>query len=230
MIIISYLLTKNAKAVLVDTDLLGGKAIELFPGDINNLAANEDTIAGAVEKSLPEVFADKAMPVVEDLDSTINNINEFFKAYAFASKEIQDMFIQAKNLLASSQRIVVENRRNLNAISENLKYSTTEFKKSSEDLAALLKNMRTVSDSLTQMEINRTLDNLNQTLVSMDSITSQVASGEGSMGKLVYNDSLYDNLNAVSEDLDKLLIDFRESPKRYVHFSIFGKKDKKKKD
>ncbi|QNL22757.1 MCE family protein [Hyphobacterium sp. CCMP332] len=217
---------KDAVALLMDTDLLGGKAIELQTGDIKNPAKNYDTIQGRMDKSLPEVFADKAMPIVEGLDSTITNINEFFKSYAFASKEIQEMFVQAKELMAASQKIVYENRQNLKAISDNLKSSTDEFKKSSEDVRIILENMRSVSDSLTQIEINKTLKSLNRSLVSMDSITTQISSGEGSLGKLVYNDSLYDNLNAVSSDLDKLLIDFREKPKRYVHFSIFGKKDK----
>lgn len=220
---------KDAVGLLMDTDLLGGKAIDLQPGDIKNPAQHQDTIKGVLDKSLPEVFADKAMPIVEGLDSTITNINEFFKSYAFASKQIQDMFAQAKSLLAASQHIVVENRQNLKSISDNLKASTDEFKKSSEDIRVVLKNMRTISDSLTQIEINKTLNSLNRSLVSMDSITTQISSGEGTMGKLVYNDSLYNNLNSVSEDLDKLLIDFQESPKRYVHFSIFGKKDKKQK-
>ncbi len=217
---------KNAVALLMDTDLLGGKAIDLQTGDINNPAADNDTIQGKLDKSLPEVFADKAMPIVEGLDSTITNINEFFKSYAFASKEIQEMFIQARSLLSTTQKIIVENRQNLKSISDNLKASTDEFKKSSEDIRVVLQNMRSVSDSLTKIEINRTINSLNRSLVSMDSITTQISSGEGTMGKLVYNDSLYNNLNSVSQDLDKLLIDFQERPKRYVHFSIFGKKDK----
>ena len=216
----------DAIAVLTDTDFLGGKAINLKPGNFSILAKENDTIQGINDKSLPEVFAEKAMPVVEQLDSTINNINDFFKSYAFASKEIQEMFLQAKDLLANSQKIMVDNRSNFLEISNNLRMTTDEFKKSSKDITLLMKNMKTFSDSLTKLEINRTLESMDRSLVSMDSISAQIASGEGSMGKLIYNDSLYNNLNAVSADLDKLLIDFRERPKRYVNFSIFGKKDK----
>lgn len=220
------LVGKDAKAVLIDTDLLGGKAIKLLPGNYQIKAEPYDTIEGVIEKSLTKVFADKAMPVVEDLDSTIQNINTFLKSYTFASKEIQQMFIQAKNLLSSSQKILDENRMNLKSISGNLSETTREFKKSSKDVSNLLANASQFSDSLSQLEINRTLESLNRTLEKMDSISSQIASGEGTMGKMIYNDSLYNNLNAVSRDLDKLLIDLQEHPKRYVHFSIFGKKDK----
>lgn len=222
----SVIVGNDARAILMDTDLLGGKAIDLKPGNINTPANPGDTIEGILDKSLPEVFADKAMPVVENLDSTIQNINEFFKSYAFASKEIQLMFQQARSLLRSSSIIMDENRKYLVGITSNLDSTTRELNKSSQHLTELMANMKTVSDSLTEIEINRTLESMNRSLVALDSITNQIASGEGSLGKMVYNDSLYDNLNAVSADLDKLLIDFREKPKRYVHFSIFGKKDK----
>ncbi len=217
---------KDAVAFLTDTDLLGGKAIDLKTGNINDPAMDGDTIIGVNDKSLPEIFADKAMPVVEQLDSTIHNINEFFKSYAFASKEIQEMFIQAKSMLANSQNIVVENRSNLLAISNNLKATTEEFRKSSQDITLIMNNLKQVSDSLTKIEINRSLKSLNNNLASMDSITKQIAAGEGTLGKLVYNDSLYNNLNSASQNLDLLLIDFKAKPKRYVNFSVFGKKDK----
>ena len=60
----------------------------------------------------------------------------------------------------------------------------------------------------------------------MHEILDKINKGEGTMGMLVNNDSLYRRLTKSSEDLDKLLIDMKENPKRYVHFSLFGKKAK----
>lgn len=216
---------ENAIARL-ELDLLGSKTINLQTGDITKPLKGNDTIIGVLRPGLAEEFSEQALPLVDELDSTIRNINAFLKSYTAVSNEIQKTFVEAQGVLTSSKKMIDENRGNLKIVTGNLSATTEEFKKSSAELTVMLENMKQVSDSLTQLEINKTLNTLNSTMASIDTITSTIAAGEGTMGKLVNNDSLYNNLNSVSQNLDSLLIDLKEHPKRYVHFSIFGKKDK----
>ena len=73
------------------------------------------------------------------------------------------------------------------------------------------------------------IENLNGVAENLNTILTQLKEGEGTMGKLLYDDSLYVNLNRTAEDLDKLMVDLRENPGRYVQVSVFGKKDKSEK-
>jgi phospholipid/cholesterol/gamma-HCH transport system substrate-binding protein len=76
--------------------------------------------------------------------------------------------------------------------------------------------------------MNQLFSNMDSTIQNMNAIIASMNDGEGTVDKLLSSDSLYNSLNQTMVDLDKLLIDFREQPKRYVHFSLFGKKEKKK--
>ena len=91
-----------------------------------------------------------------------------------------------------------------------------------------MKNLAAISDSLAAADIAETIKHTKQTLDDLSEVMEKINKGEGTMGQLINNDSLYNNLEAVSLDLDKLLIDMRTNPGRYVHFSIFGRRDKNK--
>jgi phospholipid/cholesterol/gamma-HCH transport system substrate-binding protein len=85
-------------------------------------------------------------------------------------------------------------------------------------------NLKQLSYDLRELELERTVNNLDSTLVTFKNIMASIENGEGSAGKLLNDDQLYNNLEGATLQLEKLLEDFRLNPKRYVHFSIFGKK------
>ena len=93
-------------------------------------------------------------------------------------------------------------------------------------LEATSGNLAVFSDSLTQIDINSIATNLETTLESFNSIINKFNNGEGSIGKLINDENLYGNLEAASKELEELLRDLKENPKRYVHISVFGKKAK----
>ena len=81
---------------------------------------------------------------------------------------------------------------------------------------------------MAKSNIKSTIEHTNEALVQANDILFQINSGKGTVGKLVKNDSIFNNLNKASEDLDKLLKDLRINPERYVHISVFGRKDRNK--
>ena len=96
-----------------------------------------------------------------------------------------------------------------------------------QELKPLLNKFNNVADSLQAARIGQTLQEAGKAIQSLQKVVSKLEQGQGSAGKFLTSDSLYNGLNKSLLDLDKLLIDFRTQPKRYIHFSVFGKKDPK---
>jgi phospholipid/cholesterol/gamma-HCH transport system substrate-binding protein len=90
----------------------------------------------------------------------------------------------------------------------------------------LSKNFAKLSDSLSAAGLGRTLASLESTMSSLDQVTSKIENGDGTLGLLMNDKELYNNLNNTTKELDLLLQDLRLNPKRYVNVSVFGKKQK----
>ena len=88
------------------------------------------------------------------------------------------------------------------------------------------KNVSQLTDKMNQLDLQATLDNVNQTISSVHATMEQIKNPQGTLGKLMSDPSIYDNLNHTVQSADSLVTDLKAHPKRYVHFSVFGKKDK----
>jgi phospholipid/cholesterol/gamma-HCH transport system substrate-binding protein len=109
----------------------------------------------------------------------------------------------------------------MNSLSSTLNDSRTGIK-------PLMGKINSFADTLSNMELASAVANANRSLENLNKTLAQVNEGQGTLGKLTKNDSLYRNLNEAAADLDSLLIDVRENPKRYINFSVFGGGGKKK--
>ena len=96
------------------------------------------------------------------------------------------------------------------------------------DLKNITHNFSEVSGELKKLDLQQTLESVNATLANLKVTTDKFNSADNSIGLLLNDRMLYDNLNSTADNASKLLLDLREHPKRYVHFSIFGKKDSSK--
>ena len=93
-------------------------------------------------------------------------------------------------------------------------------------MEATTENFKKLSDSLAQIETGKMVKDLENVLGRFNSIMDGIENGEGSMGKLLKDEKLYDNIEGASKQLEYLLQDMKLNPKRYVHFSLFGKRAK----
>jgi len=106
---------------------------------------------------------------------------------------------------------------------------TTTLDENKDEIDNLLNNLSTFSDSLVAAELASTINNANKTFAELAEAMEKINNGEGTIGKMFENDSVYDNLEAATRHLDSLFIDIKANPNRYVHVSVFGRKDKKDK-
>jgi phospholipid/cholesterol/gamma-HCH transport system substrate-binding protein len=113
---------------------------------------------------------------------------------------------------------------------ENFNKNSQELSQLMADVKPILKNTTQLTDSLKALELSETLAKLQIMLDNMNANMVSLKEGQGTMGKLMTDDSLYVYLSNTARDLDLLLVDFQENPGRYVQFSVFGKKDKTEKE
>ena len=90
----------------------------------------------------------------------------------------------------------------------------------------MLDNTETLRANLAAVDVASTMREVDQTIANVQQLTAKLNSKEGSLGLLMNDTQLYDNLNSTMRNADSLVIDLRQHPKRYVHFSVFGRKDK----
>jgi phospholipid/cholesterol/gamma-HCH transport system substrate-binding protein len=95
-----------------------------------------------------------------------------------------------------------------------------------DNVKDLSENLSSISNTINSSDLEKTLLNLKLSSENLSNVLENINNGDGSISKLISNDSLFNNLNDASKSIDLLLEDIRLNPKRYIHFSIFGKKNK----
>jgi phospholipid/cholesterol/gamma-HCH transport system substrate-binding protein len=142
--------------------------------------------------------------------------------------------MKALNKIANSKQ-VTNSLNSVEKITSNLETTTTDLKKvvkndvpkvmTDVDKAAV--NLAKVGEKVNNLKIEETVDGVNNAVAEFNAVVKKINSSEGSAGMLLNDPSLYNNLTDASRNIDELIKDVKSNPKRYVHFSVFGKKDKK---
>ena len=215
----------STEAVLSSSDLLGSKAIVL---NIKNLASplNEgDTLIPTKDVGIAGLVQAKTLPIIDQLDTTITKINYLLSAFVQDTSNVSNALENVEQTTFQVESLITENRQDMGVIVKNLKQLSEVLSDDSDGIAPLMKKLNSLADTLSQIQLKSTVETLDRTMANLESITQQIEQQEGTMGKLVGNDSLYVNLNQTVADLDSLLVDLKANPKRYVRFSIFGGKE-----
>jgi phospholipid/cholesterol/gamma-HCH transport system substrate-binding protein len=217
--------SKSSKAELYDTGIIGGKAVQIIPVfDNSQDAAPGDTLPSSIRPGLTELVTQKLTPLQEKLenmlvstDSLLIGVNEVLneKTRKDLKQSISDLSAILANFKRSSETLntlITDNKQKLNGAIENT-HRITE-------------NLSKISDQLAQADYEKTMKNMQSVADNFSKILSKIESGEGTLGKLFKDEKMYTNLTEASKQLDLLLEDMRLNPKRYVHFSLFGKRAK----
>ncbi len=222
---------KSSVARIVSSSLLGGMAVDLQLGSGNTYFEVGDTLPGTLQDGLTDEISKQIVPVKEKaerlistVDSLLKNINSIFNDNAKGNLRSS---IQSINKIANEVAALVEEERvRLRTITDNIGSITQNLRKSNDQISRLAGNLANLSDTLVKANVAQTMAQANRALHEAGDILEKINKGEGSLGLLINDKKLYDNLEASSRNLDKLLVDLREHPKRYVSISVFGKKEK----
>ncbi len=231
---------KNSVAKVVSSGLLSEKAVQLILGDGTDYANPGDTLSSAQEDNLKDAvnktiapLQKKATDLISSIDSVMTVVQEVLNDKT--RKNITRSFESIRNTLSSLEvtsyrldTMVISEQGKISNILTKVNVLATTLAGNSSDLSNIIKNFSSISDTLAKANIASVLNNADVALSQASSILGKINRGEGTMGMLINNDSLYHKLDSSAAELDKLLEDLRLNPERYVHLSVFGKRDKKK--
>ena len=228
---------RNSIAKIFSSDFLGSKAIELDLGNSSQLIEDGDTLPSSVEETIKETVDKQVLPLkkkveslISSLDTTIGIIDGIFSKTTQdnLTQSIQSIRISLKhieNTTVSVDDIMGTEKTHIASILEKIDEISTTLAGNSKNLSNIITNFSNISDSVAKANVKNTIQNADSALYYTSQIMSRINKGQGTMGMLAKDTALYSRLSGASEQLRQLLEDFRLHPKRYVHFSIFGKKD-----
>lgn len=227
---------KNSIARAVSADLLGTKAVEIIYSTNSEFVENGDTLIAETEQGLKESFNKQIAPLQAKAENLIGSVDSVFSVVtlmlnAKTRQNIDETFESVRRSIFSLEKtaykmddLIAVEKPKISGILNNLNGITDNLNKSEQKINNVLNNFSNLSDSLSKSQLKSAISNADNTLKELNSLLTKINEGKGTLGKMAKNDSLYNNLNKSAEDLDKLLKDLKENPKRYVHFSLFGRK------
>lgn len=220
-------------ASLADNGFLGGKNINLYLVNGGQLLQSGDTLLSKTEIGISALIKEKTLPVMSNVDTLVNQLKniatKFDSTGLFINKLLKNSDQAITSLNGSIGGTIAENKENLKGITTNMNLLTASLIETEKGIKPLMGKMNGVVDSLNALKLSEAVVSTKKSLATLQVIMGDLQAGKGTIGKLMKNDSVYIHLNRTMADLDRLFINLKEEPKRYVHFSLFGKKDKKAK-
>ncbi len=233
----NYNIPDNSIASIADNPL-GSPKIEIILGNSKTFLASGDYVKSENSLGLMGAIANQLAPVTDNLkatlhslDSALRNVNSIFDpntknnvqgAIANITK-ITDMLAQSSasinTMLEKQNGSIAQSMNNVNAFTKNLANQN-------EKISATLDNVKTTTENLSQTDLKGTVDNLKTAIATLNTAVGKLNSNNGSLGLLMNDKQLYNNLTNTVRSANILVDDLRKNPKRYVNISVFGKKEK----
>jgi phospholipid/cholesterol/gamma-HCH transport system substrate-binding protein len=228
-----YSVPSNTIARIANTDFLGNKAIIFDLGDSKSTALSGDTLDGGVNQNILEQIepvqkkAEAVVLVIDSILTSINNtINPEFQTNV--NRSIASIANTLNTLEHTSKQLdglVGMEKSKISGILTNVELITSNLKDNNERINAIFNNLESVSDQAAKANFTETIAKANLAVADFQSIVDGINKGNGSLGKLLNDEELYTNLEDASKSLDNLIIDMKQNPNRYIHFSIFGRRN-----
>ena len=182
-----------------------------------------DTLQSRIKPGLTDVVGSEIAPLQEKLNNILINADTLISSL---NTVLDD---QAQRGLNKAMSEISTTISNLNIVSENLSKilikQESNINQTFENLADTSVSLNQITDSLSQANLKGVISEFETTALSLNTLLNSINNGEGSLGKLMKDDALYTNLEASTKEVELLIRDLKEHPKRYVHFSLFGKKE-----
>lgn len=222
----NFQFSKNSLALLQDDGLIGGKNIAIIPAKDNApMAENGDMLPAKIKSGLTEVVGSTLSPLQHKLERVLVDVDTLLTSFntIFDAKAQSDL----KKSISSLNGTINSFQSTSNALNQLVKGNQTKLNSAITNFDNMSKDLSKVTTSLNKTDFGNTVNQLEGTLKRLNKVMAGVQNGSGSMGKLLKDEKLYDNLEGASKQLEQLLQDLKLNPKRYMHFSVFGKKPKR---
>ena len=228
---------KNSEAHIV-SDLLGTRTLSISLGTDQKLAESGDTLIAVRDLGISDELKNAIMPIKKQVESLAGSIDTVIRGFnnvfnrntqsglVSTFESMNGSMRRLEHAIAETDMLISSERQKLGSILSNVKAITDNLKNNNQQLSNIFGNLDRITDDVAKSNVKETMTNLQQSIAQLNKVLGIIERGEGSIGQLVKNDSLYNNIESSTHNLNLLLEDLRLNPKRYVQVSVFGKKDK----
>lgn len=218
---------KNSVARIYSS-LLGTRGVQLVLGDSREVAMSGDTLVSEMQASLQDEVNDMVQPIFRKAENMMNSMDTVLTVISEVfNKQTRDNLIRTveslKNTMASLENatqsvdtLMVSQKMRLARIIGNVESITTNLKQNNESLSRIMTNAANISDTVAKANISKTMDKLNSSVDGLAQIVQKIEQGQGTLGQLVNNDTMYNELEASSHELKLLIEDMKLHPERYL--------------
>lgn len=222
-----YPIPSDSEAKIVSSSLMGSKAIEIVLGESSVRLEKGDTIRSGYSRDMMDTalteldfFKEKISRLTEELSRTLTGISTLVESN---SSNIGELTAHLNSIAGNLDEVLSAEKSGLRSAVAGISEFSQTLGRNAGRVDTLMGNLTRFSDNLAEADLKAAVGRLNDILDRIDS-------GEGTVGKLMNDAVLYENLQQASENLSVLLADLKENPKRYVHFSLFGRSEAKEKE
>ncbi|GIS00856.1 MAG: mammalian cell entry protein [Flavobacteriales bacterium] len=215
--------SSKSTASIYETGVLGGLAISIEPlFDRESIVQTGDTLRSSVRPGLTELINRQIEPLSRQLQSTITSVDSIFSgASSVLNKQTQLNIKESIEVLTSAINSI---NNSAYIIEGTLTEKNDKISKTIDNIESISENLSKVTKELNEFGLSNVLVDLKESTEGINSVIQNLNSDSSSLGKLINKDELYENLNSSILSLNNLIDDINENPKKYVHFSIFGRK------
>ncbi|RYM33405.1 MCE family protein [Brumimicrobium glaciale] len=231
--------------------LAKGSGIKIVPGVLStgvhieqNFIAEKgyykigDTLNGTVSQEITEQIESELLPIkrkmenlITSIDNIVNSITVFWDTSAAYTldeglNEVKIAISRFGRVAYNMDNLILDEKAKLGRIFDNVENITHNFKATNTEIQKVVGNMAQLTDSLVTVDFKTAISEATITLQKVNGLLEEAADGNGTLGKLLKDEQLYDELNTTNERLQNLVDDIKVHPERYIHFSVFGSKSK----
>jgi len=232
-LLVSLSLTKldsipeNSNFKIINQDLMGTKGVSLILGNSSSYAKYGDTISSSVENSLQDEVNAQILPLKNKAEELIGSVDSLLtivtavlnkntrENLSNSIKSLDETFLLMSQTMIKVDSLVYYNDNRVSKILLNIESITSNINSNNNNIMKIIENVSSITDSIAQSDIVSFVNNINE-------LTSKISNGKGSLGKLINDDSFYNNLEKSSLEMNQLIEDIKKNPSRYVNFSILG--------
>jgi phospholipid/cholesterol/gamma-HCH transport system substrate-binding protein len=228
-----YPIPKNSVAKIVSTGLIGSKEIEISLGDSKETLETGDTLQALTEATLGEEVNRQIIPLKEKAENLISSLDTVAAIVReLLNKDTRDNLISAiehvkealqnlSHITYNVDTLVASQRNHLASIISNVESISLNLRQNNDKIKNILTNFSDISDSLVKANVPAILTNVDRTISDLNIAIGKINNGEGSIGLLLNDKKLYDEVTKAAKDLNLLLEDIKANPSKYVKVSVF---------
>lgn len=217
---------QDSKITLFSADLLGSKALKLQLGTSSKIIEDGDTLSSDRELGMLDNLGASVTPLMNNLDSILTSLNKILNTQTQNSLQntianLETTTSKLSSISTDLDNLMTSEKTKLAKIIENTESITANFKENNEKLSNIIANVDNIVDSAAKANIGTTLIETGKSIEKLNTVLGVIEKGKGNVGLLINDEELYKSLDNSAKNLNKLIEDIKENPKKYINVSVF---------